>query len=85
MAYTEIGKYLVIDPEICHGQMTFKGTRIPVATAFAFMAKGYSIDMLRLEWPQLSREAIEEAIRMAGLALLKDYYTPEELERYLVL
>ncbi|MGA9347737.1 MAG: DUF433 domain-containing protein [Anaerolineae bacterium] len=29
MRKVEIGSYLVIDPEICHGQMTFKGTRVP--------------------------------------------------------
>ncbi|MCX7837948.1 MAG: DUF433 domain-containing protein [Anaerolineae bacterium] len=46
MKYVEVGKYLVIDPEICHGQLTFKGTRIPVDTVLALIAKGYSIDQL---------------------------------------
>ncbi len=27
MRNVEIGNYLVIDPEICHGQVTFSGTR----------------------------------------------------------
>jgi uncharacterized protein (DUF433 family) len=26
----ELGQYIVADPEICHGQLTFKGTRIMV-------------------------------------------------------
>jgi hypothetical protein len=27
----ELGQYIVADPEICHGQLTFKGTRILVS------------------------------------------------------
>src|SRR6266540_6643925 len=28
----EIGHYLVVDPGVCHGKLTFKGTRVPVET-----------------------------------------------------
>ena len=73
MSRVEIGEHLVIDPEICHGQMTFRGTRVPVDTVFAYLAFGYSIDMLRLSWPELTRPAIEEAITLAGQALLERY------------
>lgn len=69
----EVGSYMVIDPEICHGQMTFKGTRIPVDTVLTFLAKGYSIDQLLRSWPELSRPAVEEAIKMA-LEALQDRY-----------
>ncbi len=31
MEKVAVGKYIVIDPEICHGQMTFRGTRVPVS------------------------------------------------------
>lgn len=51
MRKVEIGEYLVIDPEICHGQMTFKGTRVPVDTVLTFLAKGYSVDQLLRSWP----------------------------------
>jgi len=36
----EIANYLVIDPEIGHGKMTFRGTRVPVDTVLTFLAKG---------------------------------------------
>lgn len=62
----EIGNYLVIDREICHGQMTFRGTRIPVDTVLTFLAKGYSIDQLLHSWPELQRPAIEEMIHLAS-------------------
>ncbi len=58
----EVGKFLVIDPEICHGQMTFKGTRVPVATILALMGKGFSMEQMLSSYPQVSRVAIQEAI-----------------------
>ena len=61
MEKVDVGKYIVIDPEICHGQMTFKGTRIPVDTVLTFLAKGYSIDQLLRSWPELTHPAVEEA------------------------
>jgi uncharacterized protein (DUF433 family) len=69
MRKVEISNYLVMDPEICHGQMTFRGTRIPVDTVLAFLAKGYSVDQLLRSWPELTRAAIEEAIALASRSL----------------
>ncbi|MDH7485545.1 MAG: DUF433 domain-containing protein [Anaerolineae bacterium] len=69
----EIGNYLVIDPEICHGQMVFKGTRVPVDTVLTFLAKGYSVDQLLRSWPELTRPAVEEAIYLASEALQMHY------------
>lgn len=69
MPRVEVGNYLVIDPEIYHGQMTFKGTRVPVETVLTFLAKGYSVDQLLRSWPELLRPAVEEAIYLASQAL----------------
>lgn len=66
----EIGEYLVIDPEICHGKMTFKGTRVPVETILTFLSMGYSMDVLQHSYPEVAREGIAEAVRMAREALL---------------
>lgn len=82
MQYKEIGQYLVIDPEICHGQLTFKGTRIPVDTVLTYLAMGYSLDVIVHGWPQLSRPAVKEAILMALDALLKDYDYPGKLPEH---
>jgi uncharacterized protein (DUF433 family) len=62
----EVGRYLVIDPQICHGQITFKGTRIPVETVLTFLAKGYALDQLLRSWPELTPQAVEEAIYLAA-------------------
>ena len=76
MRKAEIGDYLVIDPEICHGQMTFKGTRVPVDTVLTFLAKGYSVDQLLRSWPELTRPAVEEAILLASQSLQTRYSAP---------
>jgi uncharacterized protein (DUF433 family) len=36
----ELGQYIVADPEICHGQLTFKSTRIMVKSVLGMLAKG---------------------------------------------
>jgi uncharacterized protein (DUF433 family) len=63
---SEIGNHLVIDPDICHGQMTFKDTRVPVDTIRALLAKGYSVNQLLKSYPELTREGVEEAVRGHG-------------------
>ena len=73
MQRSEVGKYLVVDPEVCHGQMTFKGTRVPVDTVLTFLAKGYSVDQMLRSWPELTRAAVEEAIHLASESLQTCY------------
>lgn len=36
-----LGQYIVADPEICGGQLTFKGTRIFVKDILAMLANGF--------------------------------------------
>lgn len=74
MSRIEIGTYLVIDPAICHGQITFKGTRVPVDTVLTLLAKGYSVDQLLRSWPEIGRDAIEEAIYLASQSLQVRYH-----------
>jgi uncharacterized protein (DUF433 family) len=76
MRRTEVGTYLVVDPEICHGQMTFKGTRVPVDAVLRFLAKGDSVDQMLRSWPELTRAAIEEAIHLASQSLQTCYGLP---------
>jgi uncharacterized protein (DUF433 family) len=73
MKRVELGKYVVSDPEVCHGQLTFKGTRILVEVVLSYLAAGRPIEWLLAEWPRLSREAIQEAVQLATAALLERY------------
>lgn len=74
----EVGKHLVVDPRVCFGKMTFKGTRVPVKTILAYVAKGETIERILVGWPQLTREAVQEAIQLAAAALLEKYPVPAE-------
>jgi uncharacterized protein (DUF433 family) len=67
----ELGKHIVVDPEICHGSPTFKGTRIMVKQVLDALARGESTEELLAAWGgRLSREAIAETVRLATEALL---------------
>jgi uncharacterized protein (DUF433 family) len=69
MKYVEIGKHLVVDPRMCFGKLTFKGTRLPVQKILFYLSEGQTIDEILEGWPYLNREAIQEAINLAAAAL----------------
>jgi uncharacterized protein (DUF433 family) len=66
-----LGKYVVIDSEICHGQPTFRGTRILVKTVLNQVATGLSWEEIRNEWRgAIPKAAIAEAVRLGNKALV---------------
>ncbi len=68
----ELGQYIVADPEICHGQLTFKGTRIMVKSVLYYVAQGKDWDWISREYfGKVNREAIAEAVSLASAALLE--------------
>ena len=71
----EIGKYLVSDPNICHGQLTFKGTRVMVRSVLEAFRRGESWDEIRQGWPTVPPEAIQEALALATERLVKSVET----------
>jgi uncharacterized protein (DUF433 family) len=68
-----VGKFLTVDPRVCHGELTFRGTRVPVETLLLYLAKGYSLAYLRKSWPEVSTEAIQEAVSLAADVLAQRY------------
>jgi uncharacterized protein (DUF433 family) len=65
------GKYVVANPEICHGQLTIKGTRILVKDVLYYVADGKDWDWICSAFERkVTREAISEAVRLAGDALV---------------
>ena len=82
MPKIEVGNYLVIDPEVYHGEIIFKGTRIPVKTVMTFLQLGDSIDDILAGYPNLTKEAVEEVIQMATEALINQLqYKNQEIEK----
>ena len=66
--YYPLGKHVVSAPGVCGGRPTFKYTRLEVAFILDRRAAGESVDSLVHAYAQsrLSREAIEEAVKLAG-------------------
>ena len=53
-----IGRYIVTDPEICHGKPCVRGVRYPVETILEYLAGGDSVEDLLMEFPDLQHEDI---------------------------
>lgn len=67
-----VGRYIVTDPKVCHGQPTFRGTRVLVADVLEQVASGMAWESIAAEWRgSVTLEAISEAVRLAGEAFRK--------------
>jgi uncharacterized protein (DUF433 family) len=59
-------RYIVADPEICHGKPTFLGTRIMVAQVLKQVARGMPWGAIMAEWRgAVTKEGIAEAVKLA--------------------
>lgn len=66
-----MGRYIVTDPDICHGKPTFRGTRILVADVLEQVADGLARETIIEEWRgSISHEAIAEAVRLSRQAFI---------------
>lgn len=66
MMRREIGTYLVIDSEICHGAPTVAGTRIRVLDVLELLELGLTWDELVYQFHNsFSREAVRECIQFS--------------------
>jgi uncharacterized protein (DUF433 family) len=66
MEHKTIGRYIVSDPAVCHGEPVFRGTRILVADVLEQVAAGMVWEAIVEEWRgAVTPEAIAEAIRIA--------------------
>src|SRR5207253_1105108 len=56
-----LGRYIVADPKVCGGRLTFRGTRVYVADVLEQVAKGMDCVSISKSWGWTLRvEAIEE-------------------------
>lgn len=80
---TELGQYIVADPEICHGQPTFKGTRIMVWQVLDDVAQGRSWDFIcKVRWGgRIPLAAVAEAVKLAQQAWLEQQAPSASLHR----
>ncbi|MBI3247787.1 MAG: DUF433 domain-containing protein [Deltaproteobacteria bacterium] len=68
----EFGQYIVADPEICHGQLTVKGTRIMVKSILEMLEKGYDWNQIAAAYDgRIHAAAIAEVVQLASEALIE--------------
>ena len=62
-----VGQHIVIDPEICHGTPTFRGTRVFVSDVLNDVARGRQWDEIVVRWHNsITPAAISEVVRLAN-------------------
>jgi uncharacterized protein (DUF433 family) len=65
-----IGRYIVTDPNICHGKPTFRGTRVLVSDVLEQVGNDMPWETIIEEWNgSITGDAITEAIQFASQAL----------------
>lgn len=73
MPKKKLGRYIVADPDICHGKPTFKGTRILVEQVLGQVAKGLRWETIVDEWRgDISVDAIAEAVDLARRSFARE-------------
>jgi uncharacterized protein (DUF433 family) len=74
----EVGQYIVMDDEICHGKPTFKGTRILVSDVIDLLAAGLSIEeIIRDYYPGLNEDMIREALSCAAKIIRGEHHVKQ--------
>ena len=71
----EINRYIVIDSKICHGEPTFKGTRVMVWQVLDLLGAGVAQDeIIRDYFPRLTKDAIFSALNYASKLVEEEKY-----------
>ncbi len=59
-------EHIVVDPNICHGQACFRGTRVLVSVVLDNLASGDTFEEILVSYPSLTEESIRAAISYAA-------------------
>ena len=69
---------IVIDPNVCNGRPTIRGTRITAQTVLEFLAAGDRVEDVLEEYPSLTREDVLACLDY-GARLLAHRFTLERI------
>lgn len=61
-----ISKRITIDPEVCHGKPTLRGSRLMVVTILELLASGMTADEIITDYPALEMEDITACLEYAA-------------------
>ncbi len=67
--------FISADPDVMHGAVCFRGTRIPVSVVLDNLAAGETTELILAEYPTLKPEHIPAALGYAA-AIARDRIVP---------
>jgi uncharacterized protein (DUF433 family) len=62
----EVNRYIVANPDICHGKLTFKDTRVMVWQVLEMLEAGESVEEILENYPALTKDHIKAALHVAA-------------------
>ncbi len=69
-------QFLTSDPQVCHGQLCAKGTRVLVTNILDSLAEGATHPEILQSYPSLRREHIDAAIGYAAELAREESFLP---------
>ena len=67
---------IVVDPSVCSGKPSIRGTRILVRNVLGMLAGGYTIERIVEAYPELMREDVVAAVEYASAVVDEDKVLP---------
>jgi len=64
---------ITLNPEICNGKPTIRGTRITVQTILEFLSAGDSAEEVLQQYPSLTLEDIKACLQFATMLMSRNY------------
>ncbi len=68
-----INKYIIADPNICHGKPTFRGTRVMVWQILEMLSAGDTERDILEAFPSLNKDHIKAALKYASSITHESY------------
>ncbi|MEQ1631943.1 MAG: DUF433 domain-containing protein [Planctomycetota bacterium] len=59
---------ITTSPDVCHGRVCIKGTRIMVSVVLDNLATGRSTEAVLVSYPSLTREDVQAAMQLLDVA-----------------
>jgi uncharacterized protein (DUF433 family) len=67
---------IVVDPNICSGKPTVRGTRIMVKNILGMVAGGYTMDRIIEAYPELTNNDVTAALQYASQVIDEEKVIP---------
>ena len=61
--------WIVVDPKMCSGKPTIRGTRIMVKNILGMVAGGYTVEKILTSYPELTHEMVAAALEYAAVVI----------------